>query len=82
MALVDTSGTWTAITLTKDEIWFAQIGPFKVHCLASAAPSENDGATIRAGDSIRFQAGQTVYHRADDGQEGRPGQFARVEVAA
>ena len=82
MALTPVTATWTAITLTKDEIWMAQQGAFMVHCFNGAAPSTDDGGTIQAGDSIRFATGQTVYHRSAFGREGLALGFARIEVSA
>ncbi len=81
MADVLTTDAWTSVTLTKDEIWFAVDGPFRVHCFGGAAPGANVGATIRQGDSIRFATGQTVYHRTALGHEGDAATFSRVEVS-
>ena len=82
MALTQTTEAWQSITLSVDEVWFAEREPFKVHSLGGSAPDIEDGATIRSGDSIRFAAGQTVHFRCDDGQGSSPTSFARVEVSS
>lgn len=82
MSLVQTSTTWTSITLTKNEIWIADNGDFKVHCFGGTTPTGDVGGTIRRGDSVRFEATQTVWHRAADGETESPARFTRIEVSA
>lgn len=81
MALPQATDTWQNVTLTSDEVWFAESAPFVVHCFGGAAPTGNDGATIFVGDSIRFASGQTVYYKANKGTEAENVPFARVEVS-
>lgn len=77
MSRVALSATWTSVTLTKNETWFADPDPFMVHCFNSTVPGDEDGAKVQTGDSVTFASGQTVYYKR---ASGRGNSFTRVEV--
>lgn len=80
MALPIATTAWEDFTLTKNEIWWVRRGAIRVHCFGGAAPDNEDGMDLPAGQSVALSAGQTVWVRRGRGHESSDCTFARVEI--
>ncbi len=84
MAINPPDDQWDSVTLDKREMWGCIKGGLRVFCLDGIVPTNDDGDDrgfdIPAGESIPFEAGQTVFYRAGRGFKGFGNSFERVEL--